>query len=316
MLALLALAVLTNSVLRAPAEVVERPVGIVLAQNSAGDIDYLGEMADAPSEATDQAEATNRGESPLPSANVLSEMTIDELALPGTVDGDSLSAEGIVQTTDLTAVGETNIPSGLDASALRGEQDAMRRAKGALGPLARLQLFGGAPAIGRSFVFLIDRSKSMGSQGLGALTAAESQLIRALQPLEAAHKFQVVAYHHHCVYLQVREFLPATEENKQLVVGFLSGLAALGATEHERALMSALSLEPDVIYLLTDGGDPALTEAQQKRIAKFARPKTSIHCVQFGFGPLQDANNFLRRLAERNRGGYRYVDMSTADRES
>jgi hypothetical protein len=154
----------------------------------------------------------------------------------------------------------------------------------------------------------------MGSQGLNALAAAEEELRQALQSLEPTHKFQVVAYHHRCVYLHERKLLPATADNKQRLAGFVEGLAALGATEHERAILSALSLEPDVIYLLTDGGDPALTAAQQQRIRKFAGSKTSIHCIQFGFGPLQDTDNFLRRLAAGNNGGYRYVDMSAGGR--
>jgi len=171
-LGLLAVALLTNSVMRAPAEIEERPVGIVLARTSARDIDYLGEVQEAPTESADRAEPANRGEKRLPSADVLSEMTIRELALPRTDDGEGLATQGIVQTTDLSALGTARIPGGLDASALRGEQEALRKAKGARGPLARIRLFGGAPATGRSFVFLIDRSKSMGSQGLGALAAA------------------------------------------------------------------------------------------------------------------------------------------------
>ncbi|MFV1966101.1 MAG: hypothetical protein ACC628_11795 [Pirellulaceae bacterium] len=314
MLAFLAFAFLADSVARDTAEVADRPVAIVLANHGSGEIDYMGETAATPAEAAEETESTNRRDSPLPSAEVLSEIAIGALALPEAIDGTSMAAEGIVQTADLSALGRADIPRGVDMSALRGEQDALRRAKGDLGPMARIQLFGGAPAAGRTFVFLIDRSKSMGSQGLGALSAAEGQLVRALQSLKPTHKFQIVAYHHHCVYLQVRELLPATAENKQLVVGFLGGLAALGATEHEGALLSALHLEPDVIYLLTDGGDPALTDAQQRRITKFATPKTSIHCVHFGFGPLQEPDHFLRRLAARNQGGYRYVDMSANGR--
>ena len=103
---------------------------------------------------------------------------------------------------------------------------------------------------------------------------------------------------------------PATDANKALVPGFLSTKAAFGATEHERALMSALSLEPDILFLLTDGGEPALNDRQILAIAKFASPRTSIHCIQFGSGPLQDANNFLARLAAATGGEYGYVDVN------
>lgn len=105
--------------------------------------------------------------------------------------------------------------------------------------------------------------------------------------------------------------LEASPENQAHVNGFLSGLVAMGATEHERALLSALYLEPDVIYLLTDGGDPPLTDRQIRRIAQLARNRTTIHCVEFGWGPLQDGNSFLRRLAGATGGSYVYVDMNS-----
>ena len=51
------------------------------------------------------------------------------------------------------------------------------RSAGPSGPTAKMTLFGRA-GVGRSFVFLIDRSKSMGSQGLGAIAAAQRELVR------------------------------------------------------------------------------------------------------------------------------------------
>ena len=142
------------------------------------------------------------------------------------------------------------------------------------------------------------------------LQDAEDELVRVLQGLGPEHQFQVVVYHDQSVYLERRELLDATEENKALVPGFLGSKAAFGATEHERALMSALSLEPDVIFLLTDGGEPALKEQQIRNIAKYAGPRTSIHCIQFGIGPHREANNFLARLAAATGGEYGYVDVN------
>jgi hypothetical protein len=128
--------------------------------------------------------------------------------------------------------------------------------------------------------------------------------------LKADHRFQVVVYHDRSVYLERRELLPATDANKSLVPGFLSTKAAFGATGHEQALMSALLHKPDVIFLLTDGGEPTLKDQQIRAIAKLASPRTAIHCLHFGSGPLQDANNFLARLAAATGGEYGYIDVN------
>jgi hypothetical protein len=76
------------------------------------------------------------------------------------------------------------------------------------------------------------------------------------------------------------------------------------------ALRAALAMEPDAVFLLTDGGDPHLNEIQLANIRKLAARRTTIHCIQFGFGALGDDDNFMMRLARENGGGYTYVNMS------
>ena len=70
-----------------------------------------------------------------------------------------------------------------------------------------------------------------------------------------------------------------------------------------------MSLRPDVVFLLTDGADPYLNAAQLQQTRRLAAGRTSIHCIQFGFGPLQESDNFMMRLARQNDGGYQYVEM-------
>jgi hypothetical protein len=238
-------------------------------------------------------------------------MVLEDLALP---DGEAVSASGAAPAARLTVsrAPTGRIPLAGDLGAWVADEQARLRANRPAGEPTSLDLFGGVPAVGRSFVFLIDRSKSMGHSGLNALRAAEEELLVALEPLQPTHRFQVIAYHHECVYLNRRELLPATEENKQAVRGFLSGLAAFGATEHELALQSALHQKPDAIFLLTDGGDPQLSEAQIRNITRLAAGRTSIHCIQFGFAASPAEAGFLQRLAAANGGGFGYVEMKGA----
>lgn len=291
----------------------ERPVAIVLARNSGESIDDAADSpADTEEPAPEQA-LTDAARAALPPADMAGSLVLSDLALPRPAAGGPLS-QGVVHTPRLSVRGPAGFPVSRDQAAIRAEQEALRQARRAQGPLARIRLFGGSVAEGRSFVFLIDRSKSMGGQGLNALVAAERELVAALQSLQPVHRFQVVAYHHKCVYLDSRQLLPASPENKRRVDGFLSDLAAFGPTEHELALMSCLRMRPDVIFLLTDGGDPRLNEGQVRSITRLAAGRTAIHCVHFGFEPQQNKDNFLQRLASRNSGGYRYVDMSEPSR--
>ena len=62
-----------------------------------------------------------------------------------------------------------------------------------IGEPAPLTVFG-ARSIGRSFVFVIDRSKSMGSSGLGALLAAQKELRAGLSTLSPSQRFEIIYY--------------------------------------------------------------------------------------------------------------------------
>lgn len=294
-----------------PQEEAARPVGIVLARQSASlEREYFDESSE---DASAESQAESAPDADSAPSNIPPDqpesLVLPELALPNTSDL-SLAGVASVNTPRLTVSNSRPKLPGIDESAIIADAQAKMQAATARGPTTKLGVFGSREAVGGSFVFLIDRSQSMGGGGLGVLRDAEEELVRALQRLEAEHRFQVVVYHDKSVYLERRELLPATDANKALVPGFLSTKAAFGATEHERALMSALSLEPDVIFLLTDGGEPALKDPQIRAIARLATPRTAIHCVQFGSGPLRDSNNFLARLAAATGGEYGYVDVN------
>lgn len=294
-----------------PTDEPARSVGIVLARPSSEQVrEYFDE-----SKGESSSEATRESSRPsLPSSENVEivdteSFVLSEFALPKTNDLPLAGATS-VDTPNLTVSSARPKFAGLDDSAIVAEEQARFLAANARGPTIRLGIFGSQEAVGGSFVFLIDRSQSMGGGGLGVLQDAEQELVRVLKRLEPEHRFQVVVYHNKTVYLQNRELLPATPANKALVSDFLSSKAAFGATEHEGALMSVLSLEPDVIFFLTDGGEPKLKDHQIRTIARLAGARTSIHCIHFGSGPLREADNFLARLAAATGGEYGYVDVN------
>jgi len=208
------------------------------------------------------------------------------------------------------AAGRGRISSdGPDLDALAAERQRLRGDVPSFPP-ASVELFGGPATAGRSFVFLIDRSKSMTAQGMNAIEIARRELRSALAALTPEHRFQIIAYNFKTLFVNERMMLPATEENKQQADRFLAELGGFGATQHEMALQTAIQLQPDVIYLLTDGGDPYLNDAQLARIRQRAAGRVVIHCVQFVADAPPVSNPFLERLAEQNRGTYRVVSGS------
>lgn len=182
------------------------------------------------------------------------------------------------------------------------------------GPPTSISVFGSGKMTGRSFLFLLDRSKSMGGGGLGVIQAARTELSQAINQLEDYHQFQVVGYHDQTFPMQARRLLTASDSNKAKVPKFIANMAAFGATNHFNGLISAISFKPDVIILLTDGGLPELTRQQLKTIQRNAG-NTQIHCIQFGFGGNQRDDNFMVELANQNNGTFRYVDVNEWDDE-
>jgi len=106
-----------------------------------------------------------------------------------------------------------------------------------------------------------------------------------------------------------RKLLVADDQNKQLVKNFFEGLGAFGSTNHFYGLIAGLDLQPDVLVFMTDGGSPALSPHQLDRVRKMAGSRTDIHCIQFGSGPLQERDNFMKKLAKQNRGTFRYINV-------
>jgi len=132
----------------------------------------------------------------------------------------------------------------------------------------------GIPGEGYKFVYVFDRSGSMGGSGRSALSAAKAELLASLESLEKTHQFQIIFYND-----RPTKFNPtgnpdrlvfATERNKALARRFVASITAEGGTRHEEALIAAIKLQPDVIFFLTDADEPKLWPDQLARIHRMA----------------------------------------------
>jgi hypothetical protein len=185
-------------------------------------------------------------------------------------------------------------------------RDALGRGKG------RTQVFG-LPGEGYKFVYVFDRSASMGGSGRSTLSAAKAELLKSLASLGETHQFQIIFYNEEPAILNIAgrsRLVFGTQQNKELARRFVGGITADGATRHEDAILMALRLKPDVIFFLTDADEPALSDAQLKRIHQIAEGATAINTIEFGSGPLVGGENFLARLAHQNAGKYAYFDVT------
>ena len=290
-----------------------RPTSIVLARATAdaspkyfSDDDVAAEAV--PSQAATAASAASESELALDARSQPPSVGID---LPGSSAPVADPGALVIRPSLTTGRGTPRLGglSDADVAAILAEEAARPRNVAPAGPKAQLSLFGSPAAEGRSFVFLIDRSASMGHAGLGAIAAAAKELAASIDALGAEQKFQVIAYNQKPLSLGGREMLPATPENKRELIEFVANTAAFGATEHELGLFAALRYKPEVIFLLTDGGDPELNPYQLKSIREAAAGRTAIHCLHFGSGPPAEDKNFLMRLAEQTGGSYVYIDM-------
>ena len=270
-------------------------VGIALKFQE-GDREYYQTGADAGGE---QAAATDSGQSGPELADLLSEKPpVDPSgALP----------------TGIEVIGPAALDGGGVASAGGMTEGPGKRAgSGSIGGPGRTTLFG-IEAEAWKFVYVFDRSDSMNSFGGKPLKAARAQLLASLDSLDSVHQFQVIFYNERPEIFnpsgRQSKLAFANEQNKRNADKFIRGVTAIGRTNHVDALKLALALGPDVIFFLTDAGQPQLSAPQLHEIHRRAAG-TVIHTIEFGIGQQDDPNNFLVKLARENGGQHVYQDIS------
>ena len=159
-----------------------------------------------------------------------------------------------------------------------------------------------------SVVYVIDHSASMGLHG--SFEIAKRELLASLERLPAHTRFQVIVYNRTAepVHLDSGAALaPASPDNKQRVATFLEALRAEGGTDHANALKRALTLQPEVIFFLTDADDLKL--AQIQAVTHINRGRTIIHTVELSSGIQTRDDSSLEMLARANRGVCRFVTV-------
>ncbi len=174
--------------------------------------------------------------------------------------------------------------------------------------------FFGIAARAQRFVYVVDASESMHEHR--AMQTARQELWLSLQELSASVKFQVVFFNLKPYPITRRgertQMLSATETNLRFAQQFLNGIQPDSGTDRFGALTSALSLDPDVVFLLTDSDAPELSAKELAGIRRLNWRKAVIHVVEFGKGVDLGQDNFLKAMARQHGGIHRYHDLMRA----
>lgn len=170
--------------------------------------------------------------------------------------------------------------------------------------------FFGVQGNGSKFVFVCDCSGSMSGLKWSELNR---ELSRCIGSLSAGKSFYVIFFDgemHPMFEPLAREpaLLDATTENIEKTRQWIAGKSLGRNTSPCDSMKFAASLEPDAIFLLTDGEfsdytAPYLRDFNKKRAAK-GKPKVVVHTIGFFSSKHQMV---LERIAKDSGGTYRFV---------
>jgi len=168
--------------------------------------------------------------------------------------------------------------------------------------------FCGIEAKGQSFVFVLDNSGSMAGY---RWFQARAEIIRSISQLDENQKFLVVLYNTYTtVMLGQRgseiEYLEATPENRRRVTKWLDRQFPQFDTFPKRSLKIAMRMEPDAVFLLSDGEfrDGSVEFLRNANLSG-STPKCSVHTIAF---KSRLGASMLRQIAYENGGSFRYVE--------
>lgn len=202
--------------------------------------------------------------------------------------------------------------AGLDGMASpnsRGESNASAGGEGdGDGDGSGSATFCGIEAKGKSFVFVLDNSGSMSGY---RWFQARAEIIHSISQLDENQKFLVVLYNTYTsVMLGQRgseiAYLEATPKNRRRVVKWLDRQFPQFDTFPKRSLKIAMRMEPDAVFLLSDGEfrDGSVEFLRSANLSG-TTPKCSVHTIAF---KSRLGASMLRQIAHENGGSFRYVE--------
>ncbi|MCG8587540.1 MAG: VWA domain-containing protein [Pirellulales bacterium] len=226
------------------------------------------------------------------------DVTAVEVTAPGAL-GDAPEIESID-----TSLAELPLPDAGEWEEFgEGETDV---GKDGLGPPIS---FFGVKTKGRRFMFIVDNSNSMNK---GRFEAAVAELQKSVNALSANQEFYIIFYSdtaYPLFYPQTaKTWVKATTQNKAKLQSWLSRVQRCLRTNGTEAFRLAMSMKPDVVYLLGDGafGDRAKLIPS---IMAIKDDKLVIHTL--GFNLIKGREDF-EAIARKFKGKFTDVKVTPA----
>ena len=157
--------------------------------------------------------------------------------------------------------------------------------------------FFGITAEGSNFVYVIDKSSSMIG---GKFIAAQAELIQSIDKLTSSQKVFVIFFDANFHLQPTKSLVSARNKNISKIKEWIYKAYPGGSTKPFPAVQHALSMNPDAVFVLSDGEfAPGVVDMIRQANRDFTIP---IHTIAF-----RTNAKTLRDIAAQNRGTYRYV---------
>ncbi|MEM8735619.1 MAG: hypothetical protein AAGG44_15400 [Planctomycetota bacterium] len=272
----------------------DRPIGIAIVYESAGQTDYYtngdgqSNTSEAASNLQDLLASTETSSTSATETELLSEL-FSGSSSAGADTGAAAGAFGL----------------GDGGGSLGGSGEV---------PKVKTSVFG-IEGEGSRFLYVFDRSDSMNGYGGAPIQSAKSELLQSLQSLGPSHQFQIIFYNDSPLPFgglsgAGPRLLRGDDKDKSAAQRFVRDVAAVGGTQHTGALQMAMRMNPDVVFFLTDADAAPPTRDIERLHTQAARIGATIHTIQFGSGSNQSGGGWIEFLASQTGGKYRYIDVS------
>ena len=238
------------------------------------------------------------------SVEMPSETSESSVSLPSAVGLSSSSVNAATATA-------ASSMSSVQASA----NHAVAASSGRPNPAHANASFFGAGASGNCFCYVIDGSESMRG---GPWEAAKAELLRSLSTMKESHRFYIIFFNQKLSAISMpgeREpattALYATAENLRHAQNWIESLRIERGAPPNDALLHAIEIEPDAIYLLADGATkidvPGFlrTKNRTSDFISGEQVRVPIHAIAF-YSP-DSGQKLMKQVAAENKGQYIYV---------
>jgi Mg-chelatase subunit ChlD len=140
--------------------------------------------------------------------------------------------------------------------------------------------FFGVRAKGKTFIYVVDCS---GSMGIGQrLSNAKTEIRRAVSAMRYPQKFYVIFYNDHALDMPGGIPIDSDARSVTRLSQWFRTVDPDGETDPRDAMTQAIGLRPDAIFLLSDGEFP---EGSVEHILRKNHPrKIPIHCIDLAGG--------------------------------